>query len=377
MFYPWILLSFSILVSTPLHKALESCPITFTRRQFFAYLRRNTKHYLFGHLIPWEEALYLPIKNGHFLHGISENSESNEQRLAWFKEVENRGGALTIVVPELDEKGMPYVPLIPVVTKTEVTTQKVEKFDSAKEFILPKERLKFSCKNWERYRLSPVKTWLDVLLKTKKFDLIQPKTKARICGEWVHENLEFETQPKDLGAWQTSITQKAEKRWQTLEAIFTEKMPIQFQQWHTQTYHLSLQIAQACSDLLEGAWILQSEYVLPKSSKDSGRVDLLATRSHEAVIIDFKTAVDYTFTPGKINKGHGLQLLLYGRALESHYKKIQLRVINGNCANFILDLHTISPEVQDIEAWLKSVKGTGIYTDLPEENRNTLPLCWQ
>ena len=360
-----------------LPKTLEYCPIEFSRRQFFAYLRSNAKHCTVKHLIPWEEALYLPIKNGCLLHGVSEDSESNTQRLSWFKEIISRGGSLTVVVPELDEKGMPYKPLIPNVVRIEETAQKIDSSDSPKQFILPKDRLKFSCKNWERFHLSPVRTWLDVILKAKKFDLIQPNTKARICGEWVHENLEFTTQPKDLEAWKASIIEKAGKRWQVLEKIFAEKMPIQFQQWHTRTYHLSLQIAQVCSDLLDGSWTLQSEYVLPKNAENSGRIDLLATRSQEAVIVDFKTAVDYAFTPGQLNKGHGLQLLLYGRALEPYYERIQLRVINGNCANLTLDLHEISPEVRTIEAWLATIKRTGIYNDLPEEKRSTLPLCWR
>ena len=206
--------------------------------------------------------------------------------------------------------------------------------------------------------------------------MIQSSTKAKICGEWVHENLGFETQPKNLETWQASIAEKAEKRWQTLELLFPEKVPDQLQQWHTRTYRLSLQMAQACNDLLDGSWKLQSEYVLPKNSENSGRIDLLATRSKEAVIVDFKTATDYTFTTGKLNKGHGLQLLLYGRALEPYCKSIQLRVINGNCDNLILDLHTISPEVNPIEAWLAEVKRTGIFTNLPEEKADTLPFCW-
>ena len=359
-----------------LHKALETCPIKFTRRQFFAYLRRNVKRYKLEHLIPWEEALYLPIKSGCFLHGISENFDSDIQRLSWFKEIENRGGTLIVIIPERDEKNMSYTPLIPVVAKSEEVKQKLEALNFPKEFALPKNRIKFSCKNWERFRLSPIRTWLDAILKVKKFDLIQPNVQARICGEWVHENLEFTAQPKNLEAWQASIREKAERRWQILSIIFAEKLPIQLQQWHIRTYRLSLQMAQACSDLLDGSWTLQSEYVLPKTAENSGRIDLLATRSKEAVIVDFKTAVDYTFTAKKLNKGHGLQLLLYGKALETYFDHIQLRVINGNCSNFTLNLHEITSEVHTIEAWLEAIKRTGTYVDLPEEKRESLPLCW-
>lgn len=355
---------------------LESCPIKFTRRQFFAYLRKNVKHYELEPLIPWEDALYLPIKNGCFLRGVSEAPEFDTQRLSWFQEIEHRGGSLTVVIPELDEKGIPYTPLIPITERAEVLEMLPAEAQKNSTFVLPPERLKLSCKNWERFRVSPIRTWLDAILKVKKFDLIQPNTRARICGEWVHENLEFETQPKNLKDWQASIENKAQKRWQKLEEIFDKKVPTRLQQWHDWTQHLSLRMAQACSDLLDGSWTLQSEYVLPKNAGHSGRIDLLATRAEEAVIVDFKTADDYAFTADKLNQGHGLQLLLYGRALEPYYKNILLRVVNGKCNNLVLDLNKITPNVQTIETWLKTIKTIGTYADIPEESQDALPLCW-
>ena len=356
---------------------LESCPIKFTRRQFFAYLRRNVKHHAFEALIPWEDALYLPIKDGCFLHGVSEEPAHDAQCLSWFQEIEHRGGNLTVVIPELDEKSIPYTPLIPVTKASEVSESLPTESQKSSTFVLPPDCLKLSCKNWERFHVSPIRTWLDAILKAKKFDLIQPNTRARICGEWVHENLEFETQPKDLATWQASIVDKTRKRWQTLEKIFDKNVPVRLQQWHDWTRQLSLQMAQACSDLLDGSWSLQSEYILPKNVEHSGRIDLLATRANEASIVDFKTALDYAFTATKLNQGHGLQLLLYGRALEPYYKSIQLRVINGKCNNLVLDLNEISSNVQTIETWLKTIKGTGTYTDIPEETQDALPLCWQ
>lgn len=363
-------------ISWNLPKALETCPLKFTRRQFFAYLRKNTKCYEIEHLIPWEDVLYLPINNGCFLHGVSEQPEFDRQRLTWFEEVENRGGSLMVIVPELDEKGAPYTSLVPAIGKAEPVVQKLENLKFPRELIIPTNHLKLSCKNWERFHLSPVRTWLDALVKVKKFDLIQPNIKARIYGEWVHENLAFEIQPKNLDVWQKSIAVKAENRWKTLRVLF-ETIPIQLQQWHIWTYHLSLRIAQTCVDLLEDSWHLQSECVLPKNSENSGRIDLLATRCDEAVIVDYKTAIDYIFTPGKLNKGYGLQLLLYGRALETHYKNIRLRVVNGNGENLTLDLNEISSKVETIENWLEEVKSTGRYANPPEEKRNTLPLCWR
>ena len=360
-----------------LPKSLEHCPIKFTCRQFFAFLRKNVKHYAYECIIPWEDAPYFPIKNGCFLHGVSEYSHFDGQRLSWLKDLENRGGNLMVITPALDEKNMPYTPLIAPNAKTEETTQKIDVSEFPNQFILPKERLKLSCKNWERFRLNPIRTWLDVILKVKKFDLIQPNIQARICGEWVHENLEFEKQPKDLIDWQSSIAQKAEKRWKKFKALFDEKIPVQLQQWHTQTYRLSLRIAQACNDLLDGSWTLHSEYVLPKSAEHSGRIDLLATRFNQAVIIDFKTATNYAFTVAQVNNGHGLQLLLYGRALEPYYGNIQLRVINGNCDNLILDLNEISDTVESIEAWLKDTQASGVYMNLPKEEPSVLPLCWR
>jgi hypothetical protein len=363
-------------VTWTLPKFLETCPIKFKRRQFFAYLRNNIKHYQLEHLIPWEEALYLPIKKGCFLHGVSEQPTSDIQILSWLSEVENREGNLIVLVPERDEKGMPYRPLIPAVEQPEGFAQKINKFSNSPDFILPIDYLKFSCKNWERFRLSPIKTWLDTLLKVKKFDLISANARARICGEWVHENLEFETQPQTLFDWQRMISDKAASRWQILKNAFEQNMATRFQQWHIWTLHLSLKIAQACSDLIGNDWQLQSEYVLPKNAENAGRIDLLATRSKEAIIVDYKTAIDYTFTVGKLNKGYGLQLLLYGKALETHYENIQLRAVNGNGEIFTMNLCEIEPKITIITDWLQKIKQTAIYINPPEEQPNTLPLCW-
>ena len=114
---------------------------------------------------------------------------------------------------------------------------------------------------------------------------------------------------------------------------------------------------------------------MPKNSKFNGRIDLLATKESRAVIVDYKTAV-YSFTKQQISRGHGLQLLLYGRQLQSVYEDISLRIVDKNGSNAILNLSDLSESAQGVETWMGEFIQTGLYETLPEEKPETLPLCW-
>ena len=87
------------------------------------------------------------------------------------------------------------------------------------------------------------------------------------------------------------------------------------------------------------------------------------------------TALHYLFTPNQINKGHGLQLWLYGSYLQSTGKTVELRVIDRLGRSTQLGFNQTKPDVTDIESWLHSIQKSGTYFNLPEENKEILPLC--
>ena len=87
------------------------------------------------------------------------------------------------------------------------------------------------------------------------------------------------------------------------------------------------------------------------------------------------TAVHYFFTSKQINKGHGLQVWLYGSYLQSIGKSVQLRVVDRFGKSTQLDFDQTKPDVADIQSWFDSIQISGTYFNLPEENKEILPLC--
>lgn len=359
---------------------LANCLFPYTKNQFFAYLRKTFKIYRKiprVNLLQWEEAIYFPIKNCYFVHALSEGGDDKKQ-LSWLSEIANEGGIVEVCSPLMDEKGMPQKTLLEAnVNEGYLYAFSHEKSIPSKVLALPKERIKFSCKAWERFYLCPRRTWLDVILKADPMAIDNHCLKAKIFGEWVHDNLQFSLSPKSLQAWQANITKNATGRWEKLTKQLNHKLPYVFNQWHLRALELSHKMAYACEDLFKEGWQLFSEYALPKNIEYNGRIDLLAIKGKQAIIIDYKTAAHYLFTKQQIRRGHGLQLLLYGRSLHKFYENITLRVIDKNGNNLTLNLSDISESVKDLELWIKNLTVTGLYEPLPEERENTLPLCWQ
>ena len=87
------------------------------------------------------------------------------------------------------------------------------------------------------------------------------------------------------------------------------------------------------------------------------------------------TAVHYFFTSKQINKGHGLQVWLYGSYLQSIGKSVQLRVVDRFGKSTQLAFDQTQAEVADIQSWLDSIQNSGTYFNLPKENKEILPLC--
>ena len=132
------------------------------------------------------------------------------------------------------------------------------------------------------------------------------------------------------------------------------------------------------SDFLKKPWRIYSEWALPDSSDFKGRIDLLAIDpiNEEAVVVDFKSALHYIFSARQINRGHALQLLLYGQQIQKLFKKVSLRVIRRNGQADSLTLLDIKTDTEKILNWIKDFQLQGNYYSLPEEDLEDLPLCY-
>jgi|GEM_PF-3444915 len=361
------------------YEMLANCLLPYSKNQFFAYLRKILKKYSNAskeNILSWAEAIYLPIKDCYYIHAISDEQYTTKQ-LVWLSEIEKAGGKMEVCASLMDEKGMRQTPLLSANNYEKFFDEFSHgKFTVAKRLTLPQERVKFSCKAWERFYLCPRRTWVDAVLKAEPISLDNHCLKTKIFGEWVHDNLQFEFPPKTLKDWHENIEKNSAARWDKIRELLKDRIPYVFSQWHLRALRLSHKMAQSCEDLFNEDWQLFSEYSLPKSAEYTGRIDLLAIKGKQAIIIDYKTAAHYTFTKQQIGKGHGLQLLLYGRQLQKIYDEIILRVIDKNGNNLTLNLSDISESVKDLELWMKTFISTGLYESLPQENANTLPLCW-
>ena len=139
-------------------------------------------------------------------------------------------------------------------------------------------------------------------------------------------------------------------------------------------------MAAACEDLLHDDWQLYSEYVLPKESLYTGRIDLLAVHEgkQKITIIDYKSGLNETFTPRTLKSGYGWQLLLYGQAMQTLYPmcEVELRMILRTGEAKLLRLDEVNDAISEMNAWIEAFRQSGLYEDLPEEKAETLPLAF-
>ena len=112
----------------------------------------------------------------------------------------------------------------------------------------------------------------------------------------------------------------------------------------------------ACEDLLHDGWQLYSEYVLPKESSHTGRIDLLAVHEEKQkiAVIDYKSGLNEPFTPRTLKSGYGWQLLLYGQAMQTLYPTyaVEMRMVlrTGEAKSLCLD--EVDDVFSEMNAWI-------------------------
>lgn len=364
----------------PFFAKLPSFPFIITKEEFFTYLRRliNNQEKALKSVKRPEEVLYFPFPAYLIPHCIKSHKESTNQRIhSFIASAILDGKKITVCAPQTDNKKEALQNLYPSQKNFEIPLKSKAISKTKTNLSLPPKVLSnLSCKNWERFYLCPLQTWIENILKTQKSPLYYFRIKTKIIGEWVHENLQFDKSPTTFENWLQIIQKNAAVRWQVLKQSFEENaqnMPQVLKTWHKKSLFWAQQMASACQDLLR--YELYSEWTLPTDAPFKGRIDLLAIKQNEAIVVDYKTALHYLFTPKQINKGHGLQLWLYGTYLQSIGKSVYLRIIDRFGKSTQLDFDSTKSEVADIESWLNSVQKSGIYSNLPEKKKDTLPLC--
>jgi hypothetical protein len=245
---------------------------------------------------------------------------------------------------------------------------------------IPTELIRFSCKNWERFYLCPRKTWLEKILRTVSVPLYPTVSKALFLGESIHDNLIFPHQPRDWNTWRASIQQRSDARWQRFCRCNGSKNMSLLRQRHQRALEYSLTMATACEEFLHDGWKLYSEYVLPKESLYTGRIDLLAVHQgkQKIAVIDYKSGLNETLTPRALKSGHGWQLLLYRQAMQTLYPmyEVELRMILRTGEAKSLRLDEVNDAVSEMNAWISDFQQSGLYEDLPDEKAETLPLAF-
>lgn len=437
---------------------LKNRPLTVTKRAFFAYLRRLLQ-YRSGFetdVLRWDEAVFLPVKEGFVPQAVSTGSARDADILSWMKEVVSRGGSLHLGVPLRDRNGEPLQPLVEKLFPPELigtenplsagrvvskelspetrtnshSAQTIETTTDDRTYItvsnalsiaagmyeqypkanvlrfpdferskknsdadvsvsesvsknalrIPKELIRFSCKNWERFYRCPRKTWLEKILKTVSVSFHPTVSKALFLGESIHDNLIFEKQPLDLNAWRASVQQRSDARWQRLWQCNGSKHVSLLRQWHQRALEYSLTMTEACGEFLHDGWQLYSEYVLPKESLYTGRIDLLAVHrgKQKIAVIDYKSGLNETLTPRTLKSGHGWQLLLYGQAMQTLYPmyEVELRMVLRTGETKSLRLDEVKDAISEMNAWISDFQQSGLYEALPDEKAETLPLAF-
>lgn len=101
---------------------LQTCPFVVTKRAFFSYLRRLLQYRsgFEADVLRWDEAAFLPIKDGFIPQAVSTGSGTDADVLAWMDEVSRRGGVLRLGVPLRDRNGDPLQPLAEKQTPSEL-----------------------------------------------------------------------------------------------------------------------------------------------------------------------------------------------------------------------------------------------------------------
>jgi hypothetical protein len=203
--------------------------------------------------------------------------------------------------------------------------------------------LKLPARGWESAVTKPAQAWFEHILsvrKKKPYSEVQPRSLA--IGLWLHDwlALEPEAEPSvfpsqsmpDKASHQAAIEKHAHQLRKRVEAAYSlsaRTLPDWWQDAWALTKNLTHRFAAALPQNEHWPYAL-SEFQIPQPSgihwagaslNLSGIIDWVCLKeakpsgTSQALLIDFKSGSDQPLSPRKLEKGTGLQLLLYAHAL--------------------------------------------------------------
>lgn len=243
-----------------------------------------------------------------------------------------------------DTQGQPTTPqlfLSALIAETRLAQAPVQAPRTAAPIEPPKvyhtgQPLILSAKAWEATWHYPEQVWLEHILKSPEEPPAQMQDPSALAsGTWVHALL-----ARALSWGRIEATPVRQRFSQALDALWIQR--------HAHTWELYFDQARAqAQSLLEkliesrsGYWAAaevplppQTQVLIPGTSQHlplTGRIDLVLSPDPLPVglqglnpespyeILDFKTGSDPALTLKSLEAGHGLQLALYGLALQAH-----------------------------------------------------------
>ncbi len=220
----------------------------------------------------------------------------------------------------------------------------------------PPGGLALSCKDWESVLTRPASVWMNTILGIRQaVDFSEPNNWPLTIGTWVHDWLSlgqaaleaesmFVSFPQD-GGWARHVEEKAYLLKKAVNEAY-QKAGRTLPDWWISGWSQALRIAAGLAnsvDALEGWPYACSEWNLPPGTEFklhpteptalpvSGRIDLLLSKNPlespqsgsawagqtPLWVIDFKTGKDNPLRIRDLQKGKGLQVVLYALALHS------------------------------------------------------------
>ncbi len=190
-----------------------------------------------------------------------------------------------------------------------------------------------AARQWEAFLSRPASVWLEACCHLRPHENLEDGFKLKLIrGNQVHRLLAGKVPSRKLGSiedWRQEIDQFAGswlKRVQSAHEKAGQSVP----RWWLQIRGLICQDAMALLDGMKGLSLtadtqVHSEWNLPSDTSIwlseewqmgvRGKVDcLLEIPSREPVIVDFKTGKDKPISEKALQKGQGLQVLIYGLA---------------------------------------------------------------
>jgi len=217
----------------------------------------------------------------------------------------------------------------------------------------PEVPVHLACRSWEDAWRFPATTWLREVVGAEPIrELGESDVEAQSLGTWAHEWLARALNPEKrrifvpapaTGAALSAVGAAAEASRAGAAVVFRSagrELPALWDAvWRRALWAARVMCEEALGD---GGGYLGTEWDLPEGCEVDlgdgarlrlrGRVDLIRTETPNfggpVSVIDFKTGADVTLTPAEIEKGKGLQVVLYGEALrELGASAVWLRIV--------------------------------------------------